>query len=418
MFLRSMARNVGHGKRASPRAASLLRQLLCILAAISLLVLVVILPPASSTARSRVHRYRMEEMHQREVEQLPVTLFPDVNSTPHDAVTCGLVEAAAGERPVELNIFVVFHRQLYEQLYEDLEWNSLLSSFLTPTSSLSPTTREVVEGLQAYHKARGAGRSNGNRIYFLATREPLVKSYPSDMLRNRLLREWEMPGFVPSRRFLHIYSAIMTVYRSQMVGHSLGGTNSSGVAAAMPSASALGGSEEWVAFLEHDMRVDTQLLCQIRQRIFQQASGSRRCCIFYGESYNTMFLLHNPLGRQLMREYNAFFHTSLSLKDLPSVVATGAVVLPSALLHRIVPFLERVAELPLVKRRARHSSGVVATQQGLGRGWRQNRHLRRPLEVMGSALALSLGLERNYVHVEVPIRHLTQRELEELSEEY
>ncbi|RNF10683.1 hypothetical protein TraAM80_01386 [Trypanosoma rangeli] len=159
-----------------------------------------------------------------------------------------------------------------------------------------------------------------------------------------------------------------------------------------------------VFFFECDTRIDQQL--------------SRRCCIFYGASYNTMLLLNSPLGGRLMRGYNTFFQAFLSLRNMPSVVATGVVVLLSALLHRVEPFLERIAELLLANRTTRRSSDFAAIQIGFESGWNSNRTPGWLLDVMRAAPAFSLGLERNYVHVEVPIRHLTERKPEELNEGY
>ncbi|EKF38442.1 hypothetical protein MOQ_001358 [Trypanosoma cruzi marinkellei] len=391
-----------------------LRKLIFVLVVVLLLLIVIILPPASSTLRGRLLHYHMEELRQRARDKMLETLFLDVTNATWDDVTCGLVEAPAGENYVELNVFVVYNRKLREKLYEGINWSSLLPSSPNYLSPLANTTREVMNNHGTYRNAWTKGRHNGNRMYFLATKEPLVKFYPSHMVEGRLLREWEMPGFVANRSFLQPYSAIMTVYRGRLLGHSLDGGTPTGVAAASSSTSATEKNREWVAFLEHDVHINQPLLCRIRQRILQKSFGSRRCCIFYGKLPSNSLSLNNTMGRRLMYEYNTFFQTSFSLRDLPPVFVMRDIVVPSVLLHRTMPFLERVAELLTVNRTVRQNDGSAAVMTGQESAWGINNTPEWSLKVMEGALALSLGLERNYVHVEMPIRRFTEPELEEL----
>ncbi|KEG15358.1 hypothetical protein DQ04_00101250 [Trypanosoma grayi] len=411
-----------HFKRLFPAGATLLRKLLVGVVALALLALVILLPPASSPLRTRVHHYHREEMRLRGEGRLQEVLLGDDTVEPCNNDRCGVAVTMGQEKVVELTVFIVFHRRLHERLYEGLAWPALLPSSVTDAAT-TPTrpvaagtttnTRGVIEKLLTYR--RTFGRRNGNRIFFIATKEPLEHRYSPQMVEGRLLREWEMPGYAANTSFLQMYSAIITVYRSGIVGR--------------PRTVA---GEEWVAFLEYDMRIDQQLLHRIRRRILRQPRVNQqtyphslqqqlhrlpRCCIFYGASYNTLFLLNNSLGRQLLREYNNFFQTSFSLLDLPPVSATGAFVVPAEVLHRIAPFLESLVNLLVVNRSARR--GLDATTPPASEGKRTSNALAgSPLEVMEAALALSLGLETDYVYVEVPIRHMTERELEELEDEH
>ncbi|ESS64722.1 hypothetical protein TCDM_07081 [Trypanosoma cruzi Dm28c] len=267
---------------------------------------------------------------------------------------------------------------------------------------------------RTYRNAGTEGRYNGNRIYFLATKEPLVKSYSPNKVDGWLLREWEMPGFVASRSFLQPYSAIMTVYRGRVLGHSLDSGTLTGEAAGLSSTSATEKSREWVAFLEHGVHIDQPLLCRIRQRILRHSFGLRRCCVFYGKLHSTSLSLNNTMGRRIMYECNALFQTSFTLRDLPPVFVTRDILVPSVLLHHTVPFLGRVAKLLTVNRTVLQSGGLAAVMTGQESGWGINNTPEWSLKVMEDALAFSLGLERNYVYVEMPICRFTEPELEEL----
>lgn len=343
-------------------------------------------------------------------------------------------------RKIDLTIYIVFHKVLLKQNYEKIDWSEIaLPGLKGPSSSdrresgaLTLTTSSVVTALSA---PEGANRTT---IIFVATNKNVKKKYDGDLVKGRLLKEWELPGY-DSRigHSMNEFGAMNSIFSSQLTQHAgnIANVQGRGSTTKLVAADADGdGVQEWIGVFQYDMKIDSKLIRSIRRRIVQRSYHSQQpspagsklqqhqlhCCVFFGLSYPTPYLLHNDLGRKLLTEYNEFFATSFVMQDLPPLSILDAFVVPSIVFNHMAPFLEsvmlRVQRSPLsypqtlVESTTSSATGANRTQPvGVG-GDSTDQTLQTPpqkhaLAVMEAALALALGLETSFVQIQLPIRH-------------
>jgi hypothetical protein len=376
-------------------------------------------------------------------------------------------------RKIDLTLYIVFHKTLHGANYQGVRWGDI--SFPAPVDggSGSPTTLDTASVVSALTSPGGLNRTT---IIFVATNRKVKKRYPAELVRGRLIKEWELPGHdTRIGSLMNEYGAMNSIFSSQLTQHAGNIANVAGRGSnpRLIAADADGdGVQEWIGVLQYDMRIDQKLLQLIRRRIRSRTqaavtslttTNSRgelvarapsnkaalvggatvghfrlHCCIFYGISYPTRYLLHNALGKKLVDEYNGFFGSSFTLDDMPPVAILDAFVVPTIVFNHFAPFLESVmlrvlrsplyfpqkpgrhpipsattasVPLPVVANvnteSAANSAGAHPNQQGQqsGGGAAQKALVEHGLDVMEAALAVALGLETLFVQVQLPLRH-------------
>ncbi|CUI14706.1 membrane-associated protein, putative [Bodo saltans] len=391
-------------------------------------------------------------------------------------------------RKIDLTLYIVFHKTLFRENYEGVRWADI--AFPAPLdSSSNPTTLDTASVVSALTSPGGANRTT---ILFVATNKKVKKRFPADLVRGRMINEWELPGHdTRIGSVMNEYGAMNSIFSSQLTQHAGNIANVAGRGSnpRLIAADADGdGVQEWIGVFQYDMRIDQKLLQLIRRRIRSRTqaavtslattnsrgelvarapsskaalvSGTNgghfrlHCCIFYGVSYPTRYLLHNPLGKLLVEEYNSFFGGSFTLDDMPPVAILDAFVVPTIVFNHFAPFLEsvmlRVIRNPLYfpQKPGRHpipvssSTGVggssivsvvsPATTRSLNKNTNTNNNaesgnsgaqnqqqqqqqssgnaiqkalVEHGLDVMEAALAVALGLETLFVQVQLPLRH-------------
>lgn len=355
------------------------------------------------------------------------------------------------KKSIDLTVYIVFHKTLIRSHYAGINWNevALPTQHQNPhagvTDAAGPpvalSTQSVVTALST------PGGANRTTIVFVATNRNIKKRYDPDLVRGRLIKEWELPGFdTRIGSSMNEFGAMNSIFSSMLTQHAgnIANVVGRGASAHLVAADADGdGVQEWIAVFQYDMHIDSKLLRGIRRRIVQktttvsqwhQQRGLRavvggpttalHCCIFYGVSYPTRFLLHNALGKKLLLDYNTFFGSQFTLNDLPPISILDAFVVPSIVFNHFAPFLESVMlrvlrnpqaypEQPNRGGGGGGSGGFLSSESGgaqqagaaaKGASAAVSSHV-HALDVMEAALALALGLETLFVQVQLPLRH-------------
>lgn len=375
----------------------------------------------------------------------------------------GHLNASSRAPPPGLSIFIVFHTTLVDQFYRALR----IPDAASHKDDVSAAGDQ--EGTAAHENASTIAENRG--ITFLATNPQVAKRYNTShsLYRNRVVNEWDMVGY--DRHILttlNEFGAMLSVFRSNWTGaigrssiKDPGSSSSESVASSTwdtPPRDLEGGvaAPTLVGFLQYDMRIGNSLLEAMHSRLQveheawrrrmadspatwvkfsakHRAEGKLRCCVFYAISYPTAYLLANPVGRSLLKEYNRFYRTSLTLGDLHHVGVLDAFVIPTAMFNRVMPFLSFImhglssaaavrggpnaSSLPATHK-ARASLGgwkpweipgqrdgtvTAAAPDGVAGG--EDDPDATPTGVMEKALALALAAERGFRFVQIPVRH-------------
>lgn len=354
--------------------------------------------------------------------------------------------ASGARRKIDLTIYIVFHKTLHRENYAGIRWNDIAFPLTSETADKTTTlnTASIVSALAS------PGGANRTTILFVATNKRLRKTYPQELVRGRLINEWELPGHdTRIGSVMNEYGAMNSIFSSQLTQHAGNIANVAGRGSnpRLIAADADGdGVQEWIGLFQYDMRIDQKLLQLIRRRIRSRTqaaitslavTNSRgelvarpatstshgghfrlHCCIFYGVSYPTRYLLHNALGRALVDEYNNFYGSSFTLDDMPPVAILDAFVVPTIVFNHFAPFLESVM-LRVIRNPAhfpakpgRQALTSVSSPQSAGGGSStgnisasQKAIIEHGLDVMEAAQAVALGLETLFVQVQLPLRH-------------
>lgn len=386
----------------------------CATVAVCMLIVMAIVTPPSASNRSlqliqrsenKEYMDRVIELHQRQ------QVLEDTFDSRFE-----------NGRSIDLTIFVVFHSTLLPRLFDGLVWPQIApigprghaKAVGSDGKSLPISTAEGVQIL--------ANRECLNRtsVIFIATNEKHEKRYPPALVENRLLKEWEMPGYDEQHinHTMNEYGAMDAIFKSKITQNA-GRFNANHSFADIVTADADGdGVQEWIGFFQYDMRMDSRLLTNIRGRIIQKTSAKSAiqmrnrhhthrqllCCVFFGVTFPTNSLLMNPLGHQLLREYNTFFAASRRLSELPAQSIIDAFVVPTVLFNHIMPFLDKVMHRAQLNIAAYPTNKVAAAGGGDSSGSAIAPPL--ALEVAEAALALALGFQSlDFIVVQMPLRH-------------
>lgn len=344
---------------------------------------------------------------------------------------------SAPRRKIDLTIYIIFHKVLHDKNYASIQWSGIALP-IQADNSANPTTLTTASVVAALSSSGGANRTT---IVFVSTNKKLKKRYSPDLVRGRLINEWELPGYdTRIGALMNEYGAMNSIFSSQLTQHAgnIANVAGRGTNPRLIAADADGdGVQEWIGVFQYDMRIDQKLLQLIRRRIRSKTAAAittlsttnnrgepRRasthlrlhCCIFYGVSYPTRYLLHNALGRKLVEEYNSFFGTTRTLADMPTVAILDAFVVPTIVFNHFAPFLESVMLRvirspsyfpPKPERASRVPPETSAAPSGASTAANNNDLGNRAhaLDVMEAALAVALGFETLFVQVQLPLRH-------------
>ena len=294
-----------------------------------------------------------------------------------------------GTAPPFMSIFVVFHHKLHRELYDNLD---------LPQVRPSPT--------DVAHRRCALSRP-GTEVIFVGTNPSFRKVFDAKTFRSHTVMEWELPGYnarIGSK--MNEYGAMNTIYESNLTG----GLRTTKIA---PSP-----SSSWVGVFQFDMTLNDYLINTLLNKIkaaqFKEQRSSknwqlvprstkrsaRRCCIFFGVTYPSEYLLRNDVGMRLLQEYNSFFGTSRAFSELHPQAVLDMFVVPADVYNRIAPFLAHVM-LKVIDgvsfTTPPASNSIISAVPG--------KRKKSALDVMECALALALGLETQIRFVQIPIRH-------------
>lgn len=369
-------------------------------------------------------------------------------------IAAGGVAQNQVRRKVDLTLYVVFHKTLLSERYSGMDWKDI--AYPASNGQGQPTSLDTASIVSALATPGGMNRTT---IIFVATNKNIRKRYNPDLVRGRLINEWELPGYdTRIGTAMNEYGAMNSIFSSQLTQHAgnIANVAGRGLNPRLVAADADGdGVQEWIGIFQYDMHIDKKLIQMIRRRIRSRTAAAvttlktlnsrggeaiaagrgheawRRkhhdrlhCCIFYGVSYPTKYLLHNALGRKLLEDYNTFFVANYVLSDMPPVGILDAFVVPSIVFNHFAPFLEsvmlRVIRSPgyYPPKPGRTTSPASSLQRGQpspvstvptvgvdGGATKLSVRIEHALDVMEAALALSLGLETSFVQVQLPLRH-------------
>lgn len=175
-------------------------------------------------------------------------------------------------RSIDLTLFVVFHKVLPVKHFDGIAWPQI--AWIGPKKHARPAgepNEDTMPTDEAVTILKNRECLNRTSVIFIATNKEIEhKKYDAAMVQNRLLLEWEMPGFDPTtiQSSMNEYGAMSSVFRSK-VTQNAGKYNASGHE--LITADADGdGVQEWIGFFQYDMRLDQKLLNKIRRRIIQK----------------------------------------------------------------------------------------------------------------------------------------------------